>query len=49
MNERIMCDSIDCPVLYARVAAERDVEDLGDVGGLVERLEAGVGLSGLDW
>jgi len=45
LNEKIMCDSIDCPVLYARVAAERDVEDLGDLEGLIGRLGEGK----LDW
>jgi DNA polymerase zeta len=51
--EKVVCDSIDCPVLYARVAAERDVEDLGDVDELVERLKEvdvrSVRGEGLDW
>ncbi len=57
ISEKILCDSIDCPVLYARVAAERDVDDLADVDELVQRLreddEAGEGDKGMmsvyDW
>ena len=50
MSEKVLCDSVDCPVLYARVAAERDVEDLGDVDELVTRLRDDGGSSGgLDW
>nr|XP_031862677.1 uncharacterized protein CI109_001688 [Kwoniella shandongensis]KAA5529749.1 hypothetical protein CI109_001688 [Kwoniella shandongensis] len=52
VGERILCDSVDCPITYARVVAERDVEDLGDVPTLVEELkvddEVGVGV-GVDW
>ncbi|WVQ78404.1 hypothetical protein IAT38_000490 [Cryptococcus sp. DSM 104549] len=36
--EKIMCDSIDCPITYARVGALREVEDLEEVGGLLEEL-----------
>jgi DNA polymerase zeta len=37
-TERILCDSIDCPVLYTRTAANRDLEDLGEVRGILEKL-----------
>lgn len=37
--EKIMCDSIDCPNTFARVAAEREVEDLEDVGELLLELK----------
>ena len=33
-----MCDSVDCPVLYSKVRAERDVEDLIGVSDIVARL-----------
>lgn len=50
MSEKVLCDSVDCPVLYAKVAAERDAEDLGDVEELVARLRDDEGKSGgLDW
>ncbi|KAK8869691.1 hypothetical protein IAR55_000259 [Kwoniella newhampshirensis] len=58
VGERILCDSIDCPITYARVGAERDVEDLVDVAGLIEELkvddedeveEVGVGVGGVSW
>lgn len=39
VHERNLCDSIDCPVLYARVQAHRDVEDLGEVRAVVERMK----------
>jgi len=39
LNDRILCDSVDCPVLYSRVQAQRDVEDLADVQGTLGRLE----------
>ena len=39
LHDRIMCDSIDCPMLYARVQAHRDVEDLVDVQKLLGGLE----------
>ena len=38
LNDRILCDSVDCPVLYARVQAQRDVEDLADVQATLMRL-----------
>lgn len=37
--EKIMCDSIDCPNTFARVAVEREVEDLEDVGELLLELK----------
>lgn len=37
--EKILCDSIDCPNTFARVAAEREVEDLEDVGELLLELK----------
>jgi DNA polymerase zeta len=50
VSEKVLCDSVDCPVLYAKVAAERDAEDLGDVDELVARLKDDGGRSGgLDW
>nr|XP_019042303.1 DNA polymerase zeta subunit [Kwoniella bestiolae CBS 10118]OCF21233.1 DNA polymerase zeta subunit [Kwoniella bestiolae CBS 10118] len=45
-GEKILCDSIDCPITYARVGAERDVEDLEDVVGLVRELDLGEGQAG---
>jgi hypothetical protein len=33
-----MCDSIDCPITYARVQATRDVEDLRGVEGVLETI-----------
>ncbi|ODN98467.1 DNA polymerase zeta subunit [Cryptococcus wingfieldii CBS 7118] len=36
--EKILCDSTDCPITYARVAADREMEDQADIGGLVEEL-----------
>ncbi len=39
LNDRILCDSVDCPVLYARVQAQRDMEDLADVQNTLGRLE----------
>ncbi|WVQ71759.1 hypothetical protein IAR50_001300 [Cryptococcus sp. DSM 104548] len=36
--EKILCDSSDCPITYARVTANREMEDLADIGGLVEEL-----------
>nr|XP_018263770.1 DNA polymerase zeta subunit [Kwoniella dejecticola CBS 10117]OBR85928.1 DNA polymerase zeta subunit [Kwoniella dejecticola CBS 10117] len=41
VGEKIMCDSIDCPITYARINAERDVEDLEDVGELLRDLQLG--------
>jgi hypothetical protein len=39
VHERNLCDSIDCPVLYARVQAQRDVEDVVEARGIVEMLK----------
>ncbi|WVR05162.1 hypothetical protein IAU60_002174 [Kwoniella sp. DSM 27419] len=39
VSERILCDSIDCPITYARTTAERDVADLEEVAGLVQELK----------
>jgi DNA polymerase zeta len=39
LNEAIMCGSIDCPVTYARTAAERDADDTTGVRGLIADLE----------
>lgn len=35
LAEPIMCDSIDCPVMYQRVSATRDVEDLKATDGVL--------------
>jgi hypothetical protein len=35
-----MCDSIDCPVMYQRVRAVRDVEDLKVNEGVLEDVTA---------
>ncbi|ORX33427.1 hypothetical protein BD324DRAFT_585143 [Kockovaella imperatae] len=40
VGERILCDSIDCPVTYARVTATRDVDDLADVPDILEEFNA---------
>lgn len=48
-SEKVLCDSIDCPVLYARVAAQRDVDDLGDVDELVAQLKDREVEGGLEW
>ncbi|WVQ70034.1 uncharacterized protein L199_008258 [Kwoniella botswanensis] len=37
-GEKILCDSIDCPITYARIGAERDVEDLEEVAELLKEL-----------
>jgi DNA polymerase zeta len=37
-SDRILCDSIDCPVLYTRVAANRDMEDLSEVRSILEKI-----------
>ena len=39
VGERILCDSIDCPVTYARTAATRDVDDLNDIPSLLAELQ----------
>ncbi|RXK35490.1 hypothetical protein M231_07268 [Tremella mesenterica] len=38
-GEVILCDSVDCPVLYAKVKAEREMEDLGGVREVIGSLE----------
>ncbi|OCF36582.1 DNA polymerase zeta subunit [Kwoniella heveanensis BCC8398] len=40
VGEKILCDSIDCPITYARVGSERDVADLEEIGGLVQELKS---------
>lgn len=37
--EKILCDSIDCPVTYARTAAERDAADAASARTLLKELE----------
>lgn len=37
--EKILCDSIDCPVTYARTAAERDAADASSARKLLKELE----------
>ena len=39
LNDRILCDSVDCPVLYSRIQAQRDLEDLADVQITLGRLD----------
>ena len=39
LSDRILCDSVDCPILYSRIQAQRDVEDLSDVKNLLGKLE----------
>ncbi|WRT67197.1 uncharacterized protein IL334_004163 [Kwoniella shivajii] len=39
VGEKILCDSIDCPITYARTNAKRDVEDLEEIGGLLGELD----------
>ena len=46
MQDKVLCDSIDCPVMYARVAASRDVEELADIPDLVKDLDEE---AALDW
>jgi hypothetical protein len=43
-----MCDSIDCPMTYARVQATRDVEDLKGVQEVLASVvhEGGAGTGG---
>lgn len=41
LHERILCDSIDCPITYARTQALRDAEDMSEVGTLLQQLEVG--------
>lgn len=38
-GERLLCDSVDCPVMYTRVAAERDAQDTGRARELVSQLD----------
>lgn len=33
-----MCDSIDCPITYARIQATRDAEDLKSVQGVLHQV-----------
>lgn len=57
MNDKILCDSIDCPITYARTQAQRDVEDLVGVRKVLqaldlegeERREGGPFSMALDW
>ena len=44
--EPIMCDSIDCPVMYQRVRAVRDVEDLKVNDGVLGVVTAEEGVEG---
>lgn len=37
--EVMLCSSVDCPITYARVAAERDAQDAAGARGLLEQLE----------
>ncbi|WVO13980.1 hypothetical protein L204_101605 [Cryptococcus depauperatus] len=37
-GEKILCSSIDCPLTYARSAAQRDLEDLEDIDDQIRRL-----------
>lgn len=39
LHDKVLCDSVDCPVMYTRTAAQRDVDDLSDVQALVKELE----------
>ncbi|WVF72225.1 hypothetical protein IAT40_007037 [Kwoniella sp. CBS 6097] len=39
VGEKILCDSVDCPITYSRVSAERDVVDLEEIAGLVQELK----------
>jgi DNA polymerase zeta len=38
-GETVLCDSVDCPVTYARVAAERDAADAAEARGLLAQLD----------
>ncbi|KLT41724.1 hypothetical protein CC85DRAFT_328733 [Cutaneotrichosporon oleaginosum] len=38
-GETMLCDSIDCPITYARVAAERDAADAAEAHALLAQLE----------
>lgn len=38
-GETVLCDSVDCPVTYARVTAERDGADAADARSLLAQLE----------
>lgn len=39
LAEEVKCDSLDCPVLYARVKAGWNADDVSGIPALVERLE----------
>jgi len=39
-----MCDSVDCPITYARVQATRDVDDLKGVQGVLKEVVAEEGV-----
>lgn len=41
VQEPILCDSIDCPITYARVQATRDAEDLRGVHGVLAQVNEG--------
>ncbi|TXT07141.1 hypothetical protein VHUM_03311 [Vanrija humicola] len=38
-GERLLCDSVDCPVMYTRVAAKRDAQDASRARELVGQLD----------
>jgi DNA polymerase zeta len=35
----VLCSSVDCPVTYARTAAEKDATEVGDVRALIQSLD----------
>ena len=39
VGEKILCDSIDCPITYARTRAQRDVHDIEAVRGAMGDLD----------
>lgn len=57
LSDKILCDSIDCPLTYARSQAQRDVEDLVDVRRALDKLdlegperrEEGPWVGAMDW
>jgi DNA polymerase zeta len=57
LNDKILCDSIDCPITYARTQAGRDMDDMVDVRRALdvldlespEKKQEGPWGSALDW
>lgn len=57
INDKILCDSIDCPLTYARTQAGRDMDDMVEIRKALdvldldgeEKRDEGPWASALDW